>query len=108
MIEFTQLKAALKSIDFNMIRQDTENYFEAVLAKEHLPELVLELEKNLGLPVWPSKDRLSPRIEKNIEEFGGVREGQTLYFGEGEGIYLVAMLWPWQDNKRITLKMAKK
>ncbi|MCK9603280.1 MAG: hypothetical protein M0R66_02855 [Candidatus Omnitrophica bacterium] len=108
MVEFGQLKLAVKKIVFEMIRVDADNYFEAVLAKEHLSELASELEKNFGVAVWPSKEKLSPRIQENIQEFGGVRDDQTLYFSEEAGVCLLAMLWPWQDNRRITLKMAKK
>jgi hypothetical protein len=51
---------------------------------------------------------LAAQIQKAIAEFGGIRDGQTLYFGNEDKYSLFAMLWPWQDAEHITLKMAKK
>lgn len=108
MIQFEQLKTEMKNIAFETVRTDSVDYFEAVLTQGHLSELTSRLDKAFGSPAWPSKTKLSPQIKKNIEEFGGVWEGQTLYFGSSEESSLLAMLWPWQDGEHITLKIAKR
>jgi hypothetical protein len=108
MIQFEQLKTEIKNITFETLRTDGADYFEAVLTREHLSELTSKLEQTFGLPAWPSKTKLSPQVKEKIEEFGGVWEGQTLYFANPEGNFLLAMLWPWQDGEHITLKIAKR
>jgi len=62
----------------------------------------------LGLPAYPSNDRLSPQIEKTIKEFGGVMSGQTLYFWSQGKDTVFAMLWPWEDGYRTTVKIIGK
>jgi len=107
-MDFIQLKTQIKNVVFETVRADDEDYFEAVITKERLGELNLSLERGLGVPAWPSKNRLARQVQKAVEEFGGVRAGQTLYWGNQEKVSLFAMLWPWQDAEHITLKMAMK
>jgi len=107
-MDFIQLKTQIKSVVFETVRADYEDYFEAVITKEKLDELNLSLERGLGAPAWPSKNRLASQVQKAVEEFGGVRAGQTLYWGDQEKFSLFAMLWPWQDAEHITLKMVMK
>jgi len=107
-MDFIQLKTQIKNVIFEAVREDCEDYFEAVITKEKLTELSCSLEKGLGAPAWPSKNRLESQVQKAIEEFGGIRAGQILYWGNQENVSLFAMLWPWQDAEHITLKMAMK
>jgi len=107
-MDFIQLKTQIKNVAFESVRADYEDYFEAVITKEKLDELNLSLERELGVPAWPSKNKLASQVQKAIEEFGGIRAGQTLYWGNQEKISLFAMLWPWQDAEHITLKMVMK
>jgi hypothetical protein len=107
-MNFSQLKTEIKNVAFETVRTDAEDYFEAVITKEKLTELSFTLEKGFGVPAWPSKNRLAAQIQKAIAEFGGIRDGQTLYFGNEDKYSLFAMLWPWQDAEHITLKIAKK
>lgn len=107
-MDFIQLKTQIKNVVFETVRADYEDYFEAVITKEKLDELNLSLERGLGAPAWPSKNRLASQVQKAVEEFGGVRAGQTLYWGDQEKFSLFAMLWPWQDAVHITLKMVMK
>jgi len=43
-----------------------------------------------------------------IEEFGGIRPGQTLYFWNEGKDAVFAMLWPWQDGYHTTVKIGRK
>lgn len=106
-MQFDDLKNEVKGISIGDLRKDSQSYFEAVIAKEELAKLLTKLEKFLGLPVWPSKTKLSTAIQNAIEEFGGIRPGQTLYFSHLDSTTVFAMLWPWGDGTRITLKIFK-
>ncbi len=107
-MDFNQLKNQVKNVIFESVRADYDDYFEAVITAERLDELNLNLERGFGSPVWPSKTRLASQMQKAIDEFGGIRSGQTLYWGDEEKTSFFAMLWPWQDREHITLKMAMK
>ncbi|MCX5665866.1 MAG: hypothetical protein NT036_02295 [Candidatus Omnitrophica bacterium] len=107
-MEFDRIKAELKKREPDTIRMDSENYFEAVIGRARLEEMVRVLEGIFGAPVWPSDKKLSKDTEKLIKNVGGLRKGQTLYMlNNGSGASAFAMLWPWQDGERITIKMSK-
>lgn len=107
-MEFNELKKEVKNGVLDALRTDSDHYFEAVVVREEVAKLKARLEKFLGLPAYPSNDRLSPQIEKTIKEFGGVMSGQTLYFRNEGDKNIFAMLWPWQDGYHTTVKIVQK
>jgi len=108
-MRFDELKSEFKEIGFESLRADSDDYFEGVILKDELPKVTDRLGSALGLPVWPSKEKLLPRVQQAIKEFGGIMPGQTLYFqAQGSSGALFAMLWPWQDGIHTTLKIVKK
>lgn len=104
-MEFDKLKTEIKNVGFDMTRSDNEYYFEAVIKKARLEELARVLESNFGPPAWPSRLKLSKEAGNALKNFGGIRNGQTLYFSNNGAHQIFAMLWPWQDNERVTIKM---
>jgi hypothetical protein len=107
-MQFSELKEQIKTVEFETLRFDIDNYFEAVLVRATLEKLNSVLEKTLGLAVWPSKKCLTDEIEKAIASFGGIRGDQMLYFLSDANGIIFAMLWPWGDGNHITLKLVKK
>ena len=107
-MEFNQAQAAVKEVIFETIRVDSENYFEAVIVNSNLPVLIAKLDSLFGQPIWPAKSRLPAEIQNIINDFGGIKEGQTLYFCQQSSVCVFAMLWPWQDAYHITLKIAQR
>ena len=107
-MEFDKIKAQVKKMGLDTMRMDNENYFEAVIGSARLEEIVRVLEGIFGAPAWPYGKKLLKDTEKLIKSVGGLRKGQTLYFlNNGGGCSAFAMLWPWQDGERITIKMSK-
>ena len=106
-MQFADLKSEIKTIAIDDLRKEADNYFEAVILKEETANLTGRLEKFLGLPAWPSKASLSSEVEDIIQQFGGIRPGQVLYFSHLETDTVFAMLWPWSDGKHTTLKIFK-
>ncbi|MBM3244577.1 MAG: hypothetical protein FJZ15_02130 [Candidatus Omnitrophica bacterium] len=106
-MQFTDLKKEIKRVDFDTLRLDCDNHFEAVILKNELDKLTVRLEKFFGSPAWPSKNTLSFEVQKIVDGYGGIMPGQILYFwGKGsESVF--AMLWPWQDGQRTTVKIIK-
>lgn len=106
-MEFDSLKKQIKSVDLDTLRNDEDEYFEAVIRKSNLSNVLKVLEANFGAAAWPSSTKLSKSAETIINNFGGIRKGQTLYFSQGQERAIFAMLWPWQDDERVTIKMGK-
>ncbi|MDD5194810.1 MAG: hypothetical protein PHQ96_03930 [Candidatus Omnitrophica bacterium] len=107
-MNITEIKKAINNIHFNEVRFDNDVKFEAVLIKSELAVLTVQLASFFGSPLFPSKTKLSKEISQEIEVFGGIMAGQTLYFLSRDGDTIFAMLWPWQDNQHITLKIIKR
>ena len=107
-MEFDEIKAEVKKVELDMTRMDNENYFEAVIGKARLEGVVRVLEGIFGAPAWPSDKKLLKDTEKLIKSVGCLRKGQTLYLlNNRSGCSVFAMLWPWQDGERVTIKMSK-
>lgn len=108
-MQFDELKDAVKNFSFDALRMDCDNYFEGVILKDELKKLVASLDNFFGSPAWPSsKGRLSFQAQEIIKGYGGIMSGQTLYFWNQGKNTVAAMLWPWQDGQRTTLKIIQK
>lgn len=107
-MQFNEIRKELEGVVFDSLRIDSHNYFEAVLVTKELAKLTASLERFFGSPTWPSQDRLLPQAQEIIKDFGGIRPGQTLYFWSQGKDTVFAMLWPWEDKHRTTLKIVGK
>ena len=107
-MEFDKIKAEVKKVELDATRIDNENYFEAVIGRARLEGMIRVLENIFGSPAWPSGKKLLKDIQILVNNAGGLRKGQTLYLlNNGSESSAFAMLWPWQDGERITIKISK-
>jgi len=104
-MQFNEVKAEVKGLNFDSIRADDDNYLEVVIPAKELGKLTAVLDRIFGGPAWPSSNSLSDEAKAVINNVGGIRKGQTLYCWHQEGDVIFAMLWPWQDGKSVTVKM---
>lgn len=100
------------------VRDDSDNYEEIVLLNDDISEWNKALTEKLGPPliskeeyeiVGSSEDVLKSKIDVALEiadNYGGVSQGQTLYHGIHDSTVILIMIWPWQNNKNVTLKKA--
>ena len=107
-MQFNGLINEIKSVVFDSLRADQENYFEAVVLNIELAKLTTKLENFFGLPLWPSTNPLPLKLQQLIEGFGGILPEQTLYFWNEGSDYILVMLWPWRDAMHTTVKIIKK
>ena len=107
-MQLSEMKEEIRFVDFEATRTDCDNYFEAVVIKEEVSKLSEKLQKFLGLPAWPSKNRLTHQAQEAVKGFGGIMPGQTLYFRSEGSNAIFAMLWPWQDGMRTTVNIIQK
>ena len=104
-MQFNEIRKELEGVVFDELRIDSHNYFEAVVVNTELAKLTVRLQRVFGSPAWPSQNRLPPLAQEIIKDFGGIRPGQTLYFWNQGKDAIFAMLWPWQDGMRTTVKI---
>ena len=107
-MDFKDVKQALREIQLDALRQDSDTHFEAVLLRNEIEKLMDRLEGFFGVPVFPAKGKLPKHIERGIAPFGGIMSGQTLYYMKQKKGDMFAMLWPWNDGQKITLKVISK
>lgn len=106
-VQFNLFKEEIKAILSGTLRIDDSNYFEAVAVKDEMPQLIKRFEIFFGLPVWPSAIVLPGQVRKIIDKYGGIMPEQTLYFFQEGNDTVFAMLWPWKDGSRTTVKLVK-
>ena len=107
-MQFEKFKEQVKTVDFESVRVDAEDYFEAVINGSRMKALTSCLEKLLGKPALPSDNPLPDPAKDIITEFGGIRQGQTFYFLQEDENSIFVMLWPWSDGEHTTLKSGQK
>jgi hypothetical protein len=107
-MDFAKIKNAVKEVRFEEVRLDNDEAFEAVIASVDLAKLTAQLTSFFGCAVFPSKHKLSKKMNQAIKAFGGIIPGQTLYSFSNERDTIFAILWPWQDNLHITFKLVRR
>ena len=107
-MDFNAIRKDIKALNFDTLRTDCDNFFEGVIIKDELEKLNAQLTNFLGLPVFPSKNRLPHKAQETIDGFGGVTSGQTLYYKDLGNDAIYCLLWPWLDGVRTTVKIIQK
>jgi hypothetical protein len=102
---FNEIRKNLKLFSFETLRTDCDNFFEGVIIQQELDKLHGQLRNLLGEPVYPSVNRLAHKVRKTVDGFGGIMPGQTLYYKDLGTDSILAMLWPWKDGQRTTVKI---
>ena len=104
-MDFNSLRRDMKRFNFEDLRTDCDNFFEGVIIQQELDKLHLQLKNVMGEPVFPSKNRLPHKVQETVNGFGGIMPGQTLYYKASDTDSILAMLWPWKDGQRTTVKI---
>ena len=104
-MDFSSIRKDIKMLSFEALRTDCDNLFEGVIIQQEMEKLNLQLKSFVGEPVYPSKNRLAHKLQKTVDGFGGIMPGQTLYYKDSGTDSILAMLWPWKDGQRTTVKI---
>ena len=86
-------------------RSKTEDNLELVFLAEGKDKWTQVLEEVLGEPHKPAGADPSKEHQSLTEEFGGIHTEQTLFLKSLEEGNVIGMMWPWQDQTHITLKI---
>src|SRR5262245_46896308 len=88
-------------------RRLEDDYVELVGLQSAWEEWSRRLSAALGPVSKPAGKKPTSDQEKRTAPWGGVRKEQTFFEGSVEGRTVVALVWPWQDGERFTLKMTR-
>jgi len=103
---YEELIEKIKKLNLKEKRSDTPHLLEIVIGEEEAAKLKRCLKSYYGAPVEDGKVPL-PQAQEHIAACGGVWAGQTLYFMSDETHFSYAMLWPWSNGIRITVKLIR-
>lgn len=107
-MDFPGLLEEARTLRFKEKRFDTNEFLEFVIAVSALKMLTPILDKHFGPPFKPAGKALTePSAKEFLENFGGIRNDQTLYFLEADDFIYYAMIWPWSDGASVTIKIAQ-
>lgn len=104
-MDFSVIRKDMKLFSFETLRTDCDNFFEGVIVGQELDKLNGQLKSLLGDPVYPSPNRLAHKVRQTVDGLGGLMPGQTLYYKDLGTDSILAMLWPWKDGQRTTVKI---
>jgi hypothetical protein len=97
--------AELRKAPCQELRSDDEEYFELVVKVSDLPKVNQVLETFFGKPVKPAGAKPSSDDKKMANEYGGIRDDQTLYYLASEELYYYSFIWPWANGQSVTVKV---
>lgn len=100
-----QILEECEKLEIKRKKKVKEDYLELVIFAKDMTKWSDLLTKLLGSALKPVKKKPSSEDKKITKNFGGIRPDQTLYRKVFDEFTILAMLWPWRDNKLITLKI---
>ena len=106
-VDFNVIRKDMQMFNFEVLRIDCDNFFEGVIVGQELDKLNGQLKCLLGDAVYPAKDKLAHKVSQAVEGLGGLLPGQTLYYKDSGADSIIAMLWPWKDGQRTTVKIIR-
>ena len=104
---FEELAGRLKDGPMNEFRKEEPGYLEFVSTTKDLSDIYPVLEEYFGPPFKPAGVVPTKEAVLRSAHYGGIEIQQTLYYIEQEGLSSCAMIWPWQDKMRATIKVAQ-
>ncbi len=104
-MRYDLLLAELRKAPCQELRSDDEEYFELVVKTTDLPKVNQILETFFGKAVKPAGAKPSADDKKMANEYGGIRDDQTLYYLAAEELYYYSFIWPWANGQSVTVKV---
>ena len=105
-MELEAIIAKCKTLTIYEERFVADDYYEIVFDTKDTSQWTKLLKSILGPIAKPTGIEPSKKDTELIQKYGGIRENQILFKKQVGDTVVVAMLWPWQDGVRTTLKVA--
>ena len=87
-------------------RSIADDYVEIVFLNKEIGAWRKVLTDTLGPEIKPAGVEPTESELDLTKDFGGIRGNQTLFKKAFDDVIVIAILWPWQDGVRTTLKIA--
>ena len=104
---FSELAGKVKKLPVDEVRKDSFGYLELVMTAKNLERIYPILEDYFGPPFKPPGVTASKEASLRAAGYGGIEKQQTLYYVERDGVSNCAMIWPWKNKERATVKLAQ-
>jgi hypothetical protein len=95
----------LDKLEIYQQRRVADNYAEIVILNKEIFLCTEIIEQLMGEPVSAAGIKPTAEDLECTKDFGGISDEQTLYKKDFGQVSALVMLWPWQDNEHITLKV---
>ena len=106
-LTYNELLNEIDKIPVFESRIDRPDFKEFVVRADYVTPLHLIFQNFFGIDFKAPGENPSLKDKRHAAFLGGVREEQTLYYSEKEGFSNCAMMGPWNDGSRYTIKIAK-
>lgn len=104
-MEIKEIIDRCKEFEIFQQRMVSDNYAEIVMYTKEIFKWSVIFNEIFGDPVSPAGFNPTPEDTQITKEYGGIFAEQTLYKKKFSDNTAIAMFWPWQDGKRITIKV---
>ena len=104
---FPEFLEEVRKLKLEEERVQTAEYLEVVISRNMLGPLNKLLASRFGPPVKPEGENPSGEASRRAKSYGGVRKNQTMYFLQDGDFCECALLWPWGDGARVTVKITQ-
>ena len=94
-----------RKIKHEQTRRESEDYLEMVMFLENWNDVLSLFEGYFGAALKRAGEEADEAAEQIANRFGGIAKDQVLYHSLSEDFEHVAMIWPWSDGKRMTVRI---
>ncbi len=104
-MDFLELRREIKEkLPVDEWRFELHDFCEFVIKAEHVGQLAKIFEAHFG-PRQDLQHGVTPEVQAVTDRWGGVRKNQQLYLHNGNSGKEIALLWPWCDGTKISVKV---
>jgi len=101
-----QIFEKFQSTDIIQSRCVEDDYVEIVISNQQSDNWNQILNQIFGPAIKPAGEKPQKSALRLSQEYGGIQDNQVLFNKVIDGKNIIAMLWPWMDGARTTLKIA--
>ena len=96
---------SVRKIPHEQTRRESEDYLEMVMFLDSWHDVLGVFDGYFGEPLKAPGDMPDKAACSISDAYGGITEEQALYHTSRDNTQQVAMIWPWSDGKRMTVKI---
>ena len=96
-----------RNIRHEQTRRESEDYLEMVMFRDSSDEIARLFESYFGAPLKQAGQEADDEAHNATQPYGGITKEQTLYRTFRDDAQHLAMIWPWTDGRRMTVKIAQ-